>query len=132
MTASKKKPSDARRRKYKVWSDLYDKIFSARGGKGIARSRRHAIVRDKTMRLETLSPARSTPTFHHPRAEAPAEPGGNVAGQESALPSGNAAGQELALPRTNSVCGSKKSARIAARESTDVLESEPRVKPGSR
>jgi AIPR protein len=24
-----KKPSDARRRKYKVWSDLYDKIFSA-------------------------------------------------------------------------------------------------------
>ena len=24
------KPSDARRRKYKVWSDLYDKIFSAR------------------------------------------------------------------------------------------------------
>ncbi len=37
-----------------------------KGGKGIARSRRHSIARNKTMRLETVSPARSTPTFHHP------------------------------------------------------------------
>ena len=40
-------------------------------GKGIARSRRHSIARHKTMRLETVSPARSTPTFHHPRSSAP-------------------------------------------------------------
>src|SRR5271157_3542534 len=37
-----------------------------KGGKGIARSRRHSIARNKNTRLETVPPARSTPTFHRP------------------------------------------------------------------
>jgi len=39
-----------------------------KGGKGIARSRRHSIARHKNTRLETVPPARSTPTFHQPSA----------------------------------------------------------------
>src|SRR5208337_3543768 len=37
-----------------------------KGGKGIARSRRHSIARNKNTRLETVPPVRSTPTFHQP------------------------------------------------------------------
>ena len=37
-----------------------------KGGKGIARSRRRSIARNKNTRLETVPPARSTPTFHRP------------------------------------------------------------------
>src|SRR5208337_966897 len=38
-----------------------------KGGKGIARSRRHSIARNKNTRLEIVPPALSTPTFHRPR-----------------------------------------------------------------
>src|SRR5208337_4089139 len=37
-----------------------------KGGKGIARSRRHSIARNKNTRLEIVPPALSTPTFHRP------------------------------------------------------------------
>src|SRR5271157_5004870 len=37
-----------------------------KGGKGIARSRRHSIPRNKNTRLEIVPPALSTPTFHRP------------------------------------------------------------------
>ncbi|MGA2700899.1 MAG: hypothetical protein ABSH35_07360 [Isosphaeraceae bacterium] len=47
----------------------HDTVISLRkGGKGIARSRRHSIARNKNTRLETVPPARSTPTSHQPRA----------------------------------------------------------------
>src|SRR5208283_5384079 len=36
-----------------------------KGGKGIARSRRHSIARNKNTRLETVPPARSRPTLQH-------------------------------------------------------------------
>jgi len=49
-----------------------------KGGKGIARSRRHSIARNKNTRLETIPPARSTPTFHRAtvtaRGRAPVSP----------------------------------------------------------
>src|SRR5271157_3127205 len=38
-----------------------------KGGKGIARSQPHSIARNKNTRLETVPPARATPTFHRPR-----------------------------------------------------------------
>src|SRR5271157_2789152 len=42
-----------------------------KGGKGIARSRRHSIPRNKNTRLETVPPARSTPTLQHAGATVP-------------------------------------------------------------
>src|SRR5271157_5529904 len=40
-----------------------------KGGKGIARSRRHSIPRNKNTRLETVPPARSRPTLQHASTE---------------------------------------------------------------
>ncbi len=40
----------------------------ARGGEGIARSRRHSIARNKSTRLRIVPAALSTSTFHRPRA----------------------------------------------------------------
>ncbi len=37
-----------------------------KGGKGIARSRRHSIQRNRNACLEIVPPAQSTPTFHRP------------------------------------------------------------------
>ncbi len=37
----------------------------SQGGKGIARSRRHSIARNKNTRLEIVPPTQSTPTFFH-------------------------------------------------------------------
>src|SRR5208337_1238752 len=42
-----------------------------KGGKGIARSRRHSIARNKNTRLEIVPPALSTPTFHRLSAGVP-------------------------------------------------------------
>src|SRR5271157_183578 len=42
----------------------------ARGGKGIARSRRHSLASNKNTRLKIVSPTQSTPTFHPPRLTA--------------------------------------------------------------
>jgi hypothetical protein len=36
-----------------------------KGGKGIARSRQSPIARNQNTHLETVPPARSTPSFHH-------------------------------------------------------------------
>src|SRR5271157_6392286 len=48
-----------------------------KGGKGIARWRRHSIARNKNTRLDTVPPARSRPTLQHARPgliEHPVEP----------------------------------------------------------
>ncbi len=42
-----------------------------KGGKGIARWRRHSIARNKNTRLEIVPPAQSTPTFHRPTVALP-------------------------------------------------------------
>src|SRR5271157_2641447 len=42
-----------------------------KGGKGIARSRRHSIARNKNTRLEIVLPALSTPTFRRPSTSQP-------------------------------------------------------------
>jgi len=39
---------------------------TSQGGRGIARSRRHSIARNKNKRLEIVPPAQSTQTFHRP------------------------------------------------------------------
>src|SRR5271157_5250277 len=44
---------------------------SRKAGKGIARSRRHSIARNKNTRLETVPPTRSTPTSHRPTLRPP-------------------------------------------------------------
>src|SRR5580704_334817 len=41
-----------------------------KGGKGMGRSRRRSIARNKNSRLESVSPVRSTPTFHQPTLRA--------------------------------------------------------------
>src|SRR5271157_1834121 len=47
----------------------------SQGGKGIARSRRHSIARNKNTHLEIVPPARSTPTFHPPTQSVTDGPG---------------------------------------------------------
>src|SRR5208337_942983 len=114
-----------------------------KGGKGIARSRRHSIARNKNTRLEIVPPALSTPTFHrpsltlHPIASAPARfpsaiwprpPAPNIgetrAGQEQVGASGHE-GCQVAEARRRRFRRSPGSARFASTSHSSGLEDRP-------